>query len=114
MRIPILTYHAADIAGNSYGTNDVLALASDLRTLRDRGFSIWPLHRTIAAWLGNPRELEGRRIACLTCDDGTDFDFRDLEHPSFGPQRSMYNVLADFAAAHPGAKPHITSFVVVS
>jgi len=116
MRIPVLTYHASNIAGNTYATNNARALESDVRQLTDRGFEVRPLHDVMVDWLEDKSRLEGRRIACLTCDDGTDFDFHDLEHPRFGRQRSLYNVLADFRAERPGAQPslNITSFVVVS
>ena len=116
MRIPILTYHASRIEGAAYEANDALALQADLRQLTARGFAIRPLHEVATAWLEDPASLEGQRIACLTCDDGTDFDFRDLGHPSHGPQRSVFNILADFRAAHPDCQPglNITSFVVAS
>ena len=52
----------------------------------------------------------------LTCDDGTDFDARDLPHPTAGPQRGMLGILRDFRAKHGEAQPglHVTSFVIVS
>jgi peptidoglycan/xylan/chitin deacetylase (PgdA/CDA1 family) len=116
MRIPILTYHASNISGNTYATNDARALESDLQLLTDRGFSIWPLHQVLTAWLDRSPQLEDGRIACLTCDDGTDFDFRDIEHPTCGPQRSVHGVLADFGATHAREQPslNITAFVIVS
>ena len=116
MRIPILTYHASRIDGDTYASNDLVALREDLARISDRGFAVWPLHEVIDAWLDDAGRLDGGRIVALTCDDGTDFDFHDLQHPTFGMQRSVINVLADFRAAHPQRQPslHITSFVVVS
>jgi peptidoglycan/xylan/chitin deacetylase (PgdA/CDA1 family) len=116
MRIPILTYHASHVSGNTYASNDRLALEADIGRITARGFTIWPLHKVIAAWLDDPARLEGLRIVALTCDDGTDFDFHDLPHPAFGTQRSVLNVLRQFHAAHPGEQPllNITSFVVAS
>jgi peptidoglycan/xylan/chitin deacetylase (PgdA/CDA1 family) len=116
MRIPILTYHSATIAGNAYADNAMCALRADLGQVTERGFTVWPLHRIVTTWLEDARQLEGTRIIALTCDDGTDFDFHDLPHPIAGPQRSMLNVLADFRAEHPRDQPslNITSFVVVS
>jgi len=116
MRIPVLTYHASQISGNAYETNDTLALQADLRRITERGFAIWSLHRLISTWLDDRACLEGRRIVALTCDDGTDFDFHDLPHPAFGMQRSVMSVLGEFSAAHPRAQPslNITSFVVAS
>ena len=116
MRIPILTYHSAMIAGNGYADNDVRAMGADLRHVTERGFTVWPLHRIVTQWLDDARQLEGMRLIALTCDDGSDFDFHDLPHPTAGPQRSVLNVLADFRAAHPGDQPslNVTAFVVVS
>ncbi|HUQ29095.1 MAG TPA: polysaccharide deacetylase family protein [Usitatibacter sp.] len=116
MRIPILTYHAGMITGTAYADNGIRALAADLRHVTDRGFTIWPLHRIIATWLEDAGALEGRRLIAFTCDDGTDFDFHDLTHPTAGPQRSVLNVLKDFRAERPRDQPNlnVTSFVVVS
>jgi len=116
MRIPILSYHSMHIDGNEYATNDVRALAADLEHLTEAGFRILPLHTVLSAWLeGRPGDLAGR-VAALTCDDGSDFDFSDLPHPTWGPQRSVLNTLRDFAGRHPGRQGalHMTSFVIAS
>ena len=116
MRIPVLTYHAMAMAGNDPRSNDHHALAADLEVIERQGLEVRPLAELVAARLRGPRELQGRKLVALTCDDGPDFDFRDIEHPQWGMQRSFFNILRDFHAAHPGAQRglHITSFVVVS
>ncbi len=116
MRVPVLTYHSLDIHGNDYDDNDLVALASDLRTITRAGFRIAPLHALVTAWLKDRNALDGQKIVALTCDDGTDFDYFDLPHPTAGVQRSVVNLLRDFQRANPGAQPslHITSFVIVS
>lgn len=116
MRIPILTYHAMSMSGNDAASNDHKALAADLEAIHAEGFEARPLHELVSAWLERPGDLEGRRLVALTCDDGSDFDFRDLEHPEWGVQRSFINILRDFRAAHPREQPglFLTSFVVVS
>jgi hypothetical protein len=61
------------------------------------------------------RDLD--RCVALTCDDGSLFDFADLDHPTHGPQRSLLNRLRDFIAERgPQAQPdlHLTSFVIAS
>jgi hypothetical protein len=61
------------------------------------------------------RDLD--RCVALTCDDGSAFDFRDLDHPTHGPQRSLYNAMRDFIGERgAGAQPdlHLTSFVIAS
>ena len=114
--IPILTWHAMNVAGNGYGDNDHVAFAHDLETIQSMGLRVVSL-RSIAAAL-----IEGRLETLEDCvglsfDDGSDFDFHDLPHPACGVQRSMANILADFrarrgAAAQP--RLHATSFTIVS
>src|SRR5690349_10076974 len=105
MRIPVLTYHAMAMAGNDPRSNDHHALAADLEVIHREGFEIRPLHELVAVWLRAPRTLHGRKLVALTCDDGSDFDFRDIEHPQWGLQRSFLNILRDFHAAHPHSQP---------
>jgi len=114
VRVPILTYHAVNISGNDYASNDHVALAEDLRLLTRLGKRIVPLDFVIDTWNGTAvRDLED--CVVLTCDDGSDFDYFDLEHPSHGIQRSFYNVLVDFQAEFGrAAQPdlHLTCFVI--
>jgi hypothetical protein len=116
LRVPVLTYHAVNIAGNDYATNDHVAFAADLRLIDDLGLRIVPLHWVVDRVLGDERRaLEG--CVALTCDDGSDFDFHDLDHPLHGPQRSLFNCMRDFAdergtAAQPDL--HLTCFVIAS
>ncbi|HUP29124.1 MAG TPA: polysaccharide deacetylase family protein [Usitatibacter sp.] len=115
MKVPVLTYHAMNVGGNDYANNDHVALASDLRTLTRAGFAVEPLRHVVDRLLrGDARD--GRPRVAICCDDGSDFDYRDIEHPTHGMQRSMVNVLRDFQREHPGAQPalHITCFVIVS
>jgi hypothetical protein len=116
LKIPVLAYHSMNVHGNDYATNDHVALAADLEHLTSEGFEIRPLHGIVEALQRDPGSLEGRRIAGLSCDDGPDFDYHDLDHPTWGPQRSVLNLLRDFRALRPRAQPmlHITAFVIVS
>jgi hypothetical protein len=115
VRIPILTYETMRVDGNGYADNDLRALAADLGSITDAGFTIRPLRSIVDAWLGGRgAELDPRTVA-IACDHGADFDYEDLPHPRWGPQRSVLNVLRDFAAQRPGAQPHLsaTCFAVV-
>ena len=116
MRVPVLTYHAVNIAGNDYADNDHVALAEDLRLIDRLGLRVVPLQWVVEQRLGiASRDLDG--CVALSCDDGSDFDFRDLEFPGHGRQRSFYNILGDFIAEHgQRAQPdlHLTSFVIAS
>ena len=114
MPIPVLTYHSMRIDGNAYAENDVVALASDLRTISMTGRRIEPLARIVDALLEGDQAFFWQPVVGLSCDDGPDFDFHDLVHPSAGSQRSVLNVIEDGAAQLPEVKPHITSFVIVS
>jgi hypothetical protein len=116
MRIPVLTYHAVNIAGNDYANNDHVAFAADLRLIDDLGLRIVPLHWVVDRLLGDDRRaLEG--CVALTCDDGSDFDWADLEHPTHGVQRSLYHCMLDFSGERGAdAQPdlHLTCFVIAS
>ena len=115
MRAVVLTYHSHNIAGAAYGSNDHVALASDLRAIARCGARIVPLERIVEALLEG---LPGDGIEVgLTFDDGPCFDYADFDHRAFGPQRSFLNILRDFRAeAGSGAQPdlHATSFVIAS
>jgi hypothetical protein len=115
VKVPVLTYHAMNVGGNDYASNDHVALASDLRTLTRAGFTVEPLRHVVDRLLRGEDGVQGRKVA-ICCDDGSDFDYRDIEHPAHGMQRSMVNVLRDFQREQPGAQAtlHITCFVIVS
>ena len=115
LKIPVLTYHAINVIKNNYADNDHLALASDLETIREHGFRIIPLSRVVDWHQGSVADREISRCVAITFDDGSWFDFYDLDHPTCGMQRSMINILRDFQAAHPPARQvHATSFVTSS
>jgi len=114
LKIPVLTYEPMRIDGNGYGENDLVALASDLRQVTDAGFAIRPLREIVDLWLdGRAADLAPRTVA-IACDHGADFDYVDLPHPRWGVQRSVFNILRDFAAQRPGAQPglNVTCFAV--
>lgn len=114
-RLPILTYHGVNVAGNDYATNDHVALATDLETVDRLGWRIVPLPAAVARWIAGDPAWTDQRTLAITFDDGTDFDWRDLPHPVHGLQRSLFNTLADFRAASvPSRAAHATTFVVVS
>ena len=96
MRVPVLTYHGVNIAGNDYRGNDHVAFAADLALIQRLGLRIVPLWQVVenAARTGRARHQPRRG---LSCDDGSDFDYHDLDHPTHGRQRSFYNALLDFA-----------------
>jgi hypothetical protein len=116
MRVPVLTYHAVNIAGNDYADNDHVAFAADLRLIADLRLRVVPLHWVVDQLLGTAdRDLS--RCVALSCDDGSDFDWFDLDHPVHGPQRSLFNTMTDFIAERGAAEQpdlHLTCFVIAS
>jgi hypothetical protein len=80
MKVPILCYHAENASGDAYGVNDHVALAQDLALIDEMGFSLIGLSRLAAAIEQQQALLEP--VVVLTCDDGTDYDVRDREHPA--------------------------------
>ena len=115
MRVPVLTYHSMNILGNDYADNDHVALADDLRAIDAHDLRIVPLARVVEAMDGDPT-TDLRGCVALTFDDGSWFDWYDLEHPMCGPQRSFANILRDFRVERGTAQPdlHATSFVIAS
>lgn len=113
MRVPVLTYHSNNISGNGYASNDHVALAEDLRTIHRLGLRIIPLARVVDVLLGEAPESAVERSVALSFDDGSWFDWHDLDHPTCGPQRAFAGILRDFVAGT-GAMAHATSFVIVS
>src|SRR6185295_19416649 len=93
--VPILTWHAMHVDGAAYADNDHAALREDLEWLHGAGFHVVPLRAIVAALReGRLDALEG--CVGLSMDDGSDFDYRDLPHPAWGPQRGMAGILEDF------------------
>jgi len=58
------------------------------------------------------------RFACLTFDDGSDYDWRELEFPGHGRQRSMRAILRAHSTKLLGLawrrRAHATTFVIAS
>ncbi len=110
-RVPVLTYHAANVDGDRYAGNDHVALAADLAMLAREGWRVVP-----AAWVAEQRlglaDRDLRRCVAITADDGTVLDVDDVDWPGHGVQRGFLGALRDAAAAHPGFEPHLTSFVI--
>ncbi|MGJ8662503.1 MAG: polysaccharide deacetylase family protein [Marinicella sp.] len=112
-QIPILTYHANNINGMEYQNNDHVALAADLQLIHELGFEIITLDRLMAWRSGKMPDSAIQNAVVLTCDDGTWFDFHDLDHPTYGHQTSFYNILNKYQKQHQ-VQVHMSNFVIVS
>jgi len=111
--IPVLTYHSVNVDSDTYLSNDHIALYRDLRLIRDMGKRIIPLGLAIDWLLGEREDTEVENAVVINFDDGSWFDYHDLPHPIWGPQRSMLNILLDFNE-ETGVAVHATSFVIAS
>ena len=111
--IPVLTYHGISVNSDQYQGNDHIALQQDLRLIHSMGKKIIPL-ALIADWVSGrvPVDAVANGVG-VSFDDGSWFDFYDLDHPVWGPQRSMFNILRDFEK-QAKAPVHATSFVIAS
>lgn len=115
--VPILTYHSMHVDSPTYAGNDHVALAEDLRSIHALGGRIIPLAEAFAWHQGQRPASTVERAVVLTFDDGSWWDFHDLDHPAHGRQRSLFNILRDFRAeAGVGAQPglHASAFVIAS
>ena len=110
----ILTWHSINVLDNSHAGNDLIAFTEDLELLDRLGWTVLPLSDALARLdAGTLPE----RAAVLTMDDGSIMDFHEFDHPTCGPQASMFKRISQFAQALPDDSPHVphvTSFVIAS
>jgi hypothetical protein len=116
--IPILSYHALHAPDRDYRSNDHVALEEDLRVIRRLGFKVARLAE-IAERIWDPAlsRLDSGHWVGLSFDDGTDFDYFDIEaHPHLGYVKSFYTILKENGAESGLAwpQPKGTSFVIAS
>jgi peptidoglycan/xylan/chitin deacetylase (PgdA/CDA1 family) len=114
----VLTFHSHNIAGNDYATNDHVALDATLAHLARAGVPVLRLLDVAKRLRAGRLESLPARFACITFDDGTDYDWRDLAHPQHGAQRSMHAILRAHSRRLLGLvwqrRAHATSFVIAS
>ena len=112
-QIPILTYHANNINGLEHQNNDHIALEQNLKVIDELGFRVISISQLMAWRLGKVSDRAVEKTVVLTCDDGTWFDYYDVDHPTHGQTSSFFNLLK----AHQnnsGQTVSMTSFVIVS
>ncbi len=113
MKIPVLTYHANNITGNDYHTNDLVALKYDLQLFDKLNLTVISTH-TLIKWLNKEVNLDtSNNYLVLTFDDGTELDLWDWQHPYQGFQKSAFTLMQEFKQTT-GRYIHATSFVIAS
>ena len=116
-RVPVLTWHSMDVSGPGYEANQHVAFRDDLERLHRAGVARGACGATSRARWSRVGSTSSSGCVGLTFDDGSDFDFHDLPHPAWGPQRGIAGILEDFRARHGAAaqpRLHATSFAIVS
>jgi hypothetical protein len=114
--IPILTYHSLHARDESYANNDHVALAGDLATLDDLGYSIVPLSDIAERLItGDSDWFSTGKKAGISFDDGCNHDYTDFVWPGLPTLKSFYTILSEFKHLNPSRPPVCaTSFVIAS
>jgi len=114
----VLTFHSHNVSGDDYATNDHVALDLTLALLERLRIPVVRLLDAARSLRAGTFPRLPARFACLTFDDGTDYDWRDLEFRGHGVQRSMGTILRAHSRRLLGLawskRAHATSFVIAS
>jgi polysaccharide deacetylase len=116
--IPVLAYHALNVSDKGYSSNDHVALEEDLKLIRRLGFKVARLADIAKlTWSRARSPLDSGSWIGLSFDDGTDFDYLDIDHDSYlGHVKSFYRILKESGASggREWPQPTATSFVIAS
>ena len=114
----VLTFHSHNISGQDYATNDHVALDGTLTLLARLRVPVLRLLDVVRSLRAGTFPRLPARFACITFDDGSDYDWRDLEFRGHGVQRSMGSILGAHSRKLLGLlwvkRAHATSFVIAS
>ncbi len=112
----VLSYHSHNITGNTYATNDHVALEADLATLRSFNARIVSTDWVTRAHRARHWPGSGSVEVAITFDDGPRFDYADFAHRKWGPQKSFRRILNESAGmgADNASRACATSFVIAS
>ena len=114
----VLTFHSHNIAGNDFASNDHVALDETLGALQRLRVPVLRLLDVVRALRARRFDALPARFACITFDDGSAYDWREVTHPTHGLQRSMRSILRAHSRRILGLvwsrRVHATSFVIAS
>lgn len=118
LSIPVLCYHSWTVDGPLYEKNDHVALEHDLLSLARKGYQILPLTELVAVLRGDIslEPLLGKKLVCITFDDGRDLDYRDYWSDELGEIQSFHSLLEKSSKWLPqhAAGPRAVAFVIAS
>lgn len=115
--IPVLCYHSWTI-GDSYKTDNHLAMEQDLIELAKRGYQILPVERLVSVLKGDEpaSAIAHNKLVCITFDDGKRWDFYDGYRKDGSQIKSFRTILSESRSAVPtflsGARS--VAFVIAS
>ena len=114
----ILTFHSHNVSGSDHATNDHVALDESLALLARLRIPVLRLLDVVRSLREGRFDELPQRFACITFDDGSAYDWRDLEFPEQGRQPSMYTILRRHSRSVLGLiwlrRAHATTFVIAS
>lgn len=95
--IPVLCYHSWTVNGSDYASNDHEALKQDLQTLARKGYEVLPVEALVALLRGelDVGVVAGRKLVCLTFDDGRDHDYLPADYGDKGSIPGFHALLKE-------------------
>ena len=116
--IPVLCYHSWTVNGHEYGSNDHISLEQDLRVLGEQGYEIISAPALVELIEGgiSAADTKGRKLVCLTFDDGRDYDYHDYVDDEWGLVKSFHRILSESVTyiSQFDSGPRGLSFVIAS
>jgi peptidoglycan/xylan/chitin deacetylase (PgdA/CDA1 family) len=114
----VLTFHSNNISGNTYQSNDHVALDQSLALIERLRLPVLRLADVAAALRDAAFSRLPARFVCITFDDGTDYDWKAVPHPVHGVQEPMIRILQRHSTRLLGLlwrrRAVATSFVIAS
>jgi len=92
VRIPIFCYHSMNVTGNSYASNDHIALERDIAKLKQLSYTILPLSRIAGALLNGTLDGLPKKVAGISCDDGFHSDYYSMRTPEGVELPGFYSI----------------------
>jgi hypothetical protein len=114
----ILAFHSHNIDGNTYESNDHVALDASLALLATMGIPVLRLADIVGRLRARTFARLPERFAAITLDDGSDYDWKAITHPLHGPQEPMGAIVRRHSRSLLGIfsrrRACATSFVIAS